>query len=43
MFFAVASLIRFFWIIFSFRKEKVSGSGNAAGLLPDCVREVRRR
>ena len=28
---------------FSFRKEKVSGSGNAAGLLPDCVREVRRR
>ena len=43
MFFAVASLIRFFWLTFSFRKEKVSGSGNAAGLLPDCVREVRRR
>ena len=43
MFFAVASLIRFFWFTFSFRKEKVSGSGNAAGLLPDCVREVRRR
>ena len=42
-FFAVASLIRFFWITFSFRKEKVSGSGNAAGLLPDYVREVRRR
>ena len=42
-FFAVASLIRFFWLTFSFRKEKVSGSGNAAGLLPDCVREVRRR
>ena len=39
MFFAVASLIRFFWFTFSFRKEKVSGFG----LLPDCVREVRRR
>ena len=39
MFFAVASLIRFFWLTFSFRKEKVSGFG----LLPDCVREVRRR
>ena len=39
MFFAVASLICFFWITFSFRKEKVSGFG----LLPDCVREVRHR
>ena len=28
---------------FSFLKEKVRGSGNAAGLLPDYVREVRRR